>query len=91
MNDKGLTEFERKGGKDSVNEARQIAKEDFKMKIKIIENGEIENKSGEWNDELIRVDNGKKIFEKAKTLYKVIDKNSNSSEVPSPAKILSCQ
>ena len=44
-------------------------------------NGEIENKSGEWNDELIRVDNGKKIFEKAKTLYKVIDKNMNSSLV----------
>ena len=42
-------------------------------------NGEIEKNSGEWNDELIRYDNGKKIIEKAKTIFKVIDKNSNSS------------
>ena len=41
--------------------------------------GEIEKNSGEWNDELIRYDNGKKISEKAKTIYKVIDKNTNSS------------
>ena len=44
-------------------------------------NGEIEKDSGELNDELIRFDNGKKIIEKAKTVYKVIDKNSNSSLV----------
>ena len=42
-------------------------------------NGEIEKNSGEWNDELIRYDIGKKIIEKAKTIFKVIDKNSNSS------------
>ena len=42
-------------------------------------NGEVEKNSGEWNDELIRYDNGKKIVEKAKTIFKVIDKNSNSS------------
>ena len=42
-------------------------------------NGEVEKNSGEWNDELIRYDNGKKISEKAKTIYKVIDKNTNSS------------
>ena len=42
-------------------------------------NGEIEENSGEWNDELIRYDNGKKIIEKAKTIFKVIDKNTNSS------------
>ena len=42
-------------------------------------NGEIEKNSGEWNDELIRYDNRKKIIEKAKTIFKVIDKNSNSS------------
>ena len=42
-------------------------------------NGEIEKNSGEWNDELIRYDNGKKIIEKAKTIFRVIDKNSNSS------------
>ena len=42
-------------------------------------NGEIEKNLGEWNDELIRYDNGKKIIEKAKTIFKVIDKNSNSS------------
>ena len=43
--------------------------------------GEIEVKSGEWNDDLIRYDNGKKIIEKAKTLFRVIDQNSNSSLV----------
>ena len=43
--------------------------------------GEIEEDSGEWNDDLIRYDNGKKIIEKAKTIFKVIDKNSNSSLV----------
>jgi 23S rRNA pseudouridine955/2504/2580 synthase len=42
-------------------------------------NGELEKNSGEWNDELIRYDNGKKIIEKAKTIYKVLAKNSNSS------------
>ena len=44
-------------------------------------NGEIEKNSGEWVDELIRYDNGKQIIEKAKTFFKVIDKNSNSSLV----------
>ena len=44
-------------------------------------NGEIENNSGEWNDELIRYDKEKKIVEKAKTIFKVIDKNSNASLV----------
>ena len=43
--------------------------------------GELEKNSGEWVDELIRFDNGKKIIEKAKTIFKVIDKNSNSSLV----------
>ena len=41
--------------------------------------GEIEKNSGEWNNNLIRYDNGKKIIEKAKTNFKVIDKNFNSS------------
>jgi len=41
--------------------------------------GELEKNSGEWNDILIRYDNGKKITEKAKTIFKVIDKNSNST------------
>ena len=41
--------------------------------------GELEKNTGEWNDELIRYDNGKKIIEKAKTIFKVIDKNSNST------------
>ncbi len=44
-------------------------------------NGEIEKDSGEWIDELVRYDNGKKIVEKAKTIFKVLDKNSNSSLV----------
>ena len=43
--------------------------------------GELEKNSGEWIDDLVRYDNGKKIVEKAKTIYKVIDKNSNSSLV----------
>ena len=44
-------------------------------------NGEIEKNSGEWIDELVRYNNGKKIIEKAKTIFKVLDKNSNSSLV----------
>ncbi len=43
--------------------------------------GEIEKNSGEWNNNLIRYDNNKKIVESATTLYKVIDKNSLSSLV----------
>ena len=43
--------------------------------------GELEKTSGEWNDDLIRYDNGKKIIEKAKTIFKVLDKNSNASLV----------
>ena len=43
--------------------------------------GELEKNSGEWNDELIRYDNGKKVIEKAKTIFRVIDKNPNSSLV----------
>jgi len=43
--------------------------------------GELEKNSGEWIDELIRYDNGKKIIEKAITTFRVIDKNSNSSLV----------
>ena len=43
--------------------------------------GELEKNSGEWNEDLIRYDNGKRIIEKSKTIYKVIDKNSNSSLV----------
>ena len=41
--------------------------------------GELDKNNGEWNDDLIRYDNKKKVFEKAKTIFKVIDKNSNSS------------
>ena len=44
-------------------------------------NGELEKNSGEWNENLLRYDNGKKIIEKAKTIFRVIDKNSNSSLV----------
>ena len=43
--------------------------------------GELDKDSGEWNDDLIRYDEGKQIIEKAKTLYKVIDKNSEASLV----------
>ncbi len=41
--------------------------------------GELIKDSGEWNDDLIRYDGEKKIIEKAKTLYKVLDKNSEAS------------
>ena len=41
--------------------------------------GEIEKDSGEWNDDLIRYDGKKKIIEKAKTIFKVLDKNSEAS------------
>ncbi len=43
--------------------------------------GEIEKNNGEWVSNLIRYDNGKKIIENAKTQYKVLDKNSESSLV----------
>ena len=43
--------------------------------------GEIVKDSGEWNDDLIRYDGEKKIIETAKTLYKVLDKNSEASLV----------
>jgi len=41
--------------------------------------GELNTDSGEWNDDLIRYDGDKKIIEKAKTIYKVLDKNSEAS------------
>ena len=41
--------------------------------------GEINKKSGTWDDDLIRYDGDKKIIEKAKTIFKVIDKNSEAS------------
>ena len=44
-------------------------------------NGELEKNSGQWNEELIRYENGKKIIEKAQTTFKVLDKNSNSTLV----------
>ena len=41
--------------------------------------GEINKKSGVWDGDLIRYDGDKKIIEKAKTIFKVIDKNSEAS------------
>ena len=43
--------------------------------------GEISKDQGEWNDDLIKYENNKPIIEKAKTLYKVLDKNSICSLV----------
>ena len=43
--------------------------------------GELEKDSGEWNDDLIRYDGEKKNIEKAKTIFKVLDKNSEASLV----------
>jgi 23S rRNA pseudouridine955/2504/2580 synthase len=36
--------------------------------------GEIDKDKGEWNNDLIRYDNEKKIIENAKTIYTVLDK-----------------
>ena len=41
--------------------------------------GELVKDAGEWKDDLIRYDGERKIIEKAKTLYRVIDKNSEAS------------
>ncbi len=41
--------------------------------------GEININYGVWNDDLIRYDGDKKIIEKAKTIFKVVDKNSEAS------------
>ena len=38
--------------------------------------GEMSSDSGEWSNNLVRYNNDKKIIEKAKTLFKVLDKNS---------------
>ena len=43
--------------------------------------GELQKDSGEWNDDLTRYDNDKEIVEKARTIYKVLDKNSICSLV----------
>ncbi len=43
--------------------------------------GELDKDSGEWNNDLIRYDGEKKIIEKAKTKFKVLDKNSEASLV----------
>jgi len=43
--------------------------------------GELDKDKGEWSNDLVRYDNGKKIVENAKTIFKVIDKNSNSTLV----------
>jgi len=43
--------------------------------------GELNADAGEWNDDLIRYDGDKKIIEKAKTIFTVLDKNSEASLV----------
>ena len=43
--------------------------------------GELQKNSGEWNDDLTRYDNDREVIEKARTLYKVLDKNSICSLV----------
>ena len=43
--------------------------------------GEVEKNSGIWENELTRFENNKPITEKAKTIYKVLDKNSICSLV----------
>ena len=43
--------------------------------------GELDKDTGEWNDDLTRYDNDKEIVEKARTTYKVLDKNSICSLV----------
>ena len=41
--------------------------------------GEVSKNVGTWDSDLIRYDGSKKIIEKAKTIFKVIDKNSEAS------------
>ena len=43
--------------------------------------GELSNNSSEWKNDLIRYENDKPIIEKARTIYKVLDKNSICSLV----------
>ena len=43
--------------------------------------GELEKNSGIWENELTRFENNKPIIEKARTIYKVLDKNSICSLV----------
>ena len=43
--------------------------------------GELVNKSGHWNSDLTRYDNGRPIKENARTIYKVLDQNSFCSLV----------
>ena len=43
--------------------------------------GEIEKNTGVWNNDLFRYEGKKKILEKAKTIFKVLDKNYNCSLV----------
>ena len=43
--------------------------------------GELNDNHGELNDELVRYENNKKIIERAKTKFKVLDKNSQSTLV----------
>jgi len=43
--------------------------------------GEIQKNKGVLNQELIRYEKKKKIIERAETIYKVVDKNNNSSLV----------
>ena len=43
--------------------------------------GELAKDSGEWNNDLIRYENDKEIVEKARTTFKVLDKNSICSLV----------
>ena len=43
--------------------------------------GELPNNSGEWKNDLPRYENNKPIIEKARTIYKVLDKNSICSLV----------
>ncbi len=43
--------------------------------------GELTKDSGVWKDDLIRYDGEKKIVEEAKTIYRVIDKNTEASLV----------
>ena len=41
--------------------------------------GELNKNSGQWDNDLIRYDGDKKIVEKSKTFFKVLDKNSEAS------------
>jgi 23S rRNA pseudouridine955/2504/2580 synthase len=69
------------GGRVSTLTIRDFTRSIFGGSFLGICHGELQKDSGEWNDDLTRYDNDREVVEKARTLYKVLDKNSICSLV----------